>query len=141
MAITSKKVYISRSGFYALINRAHPKYEQASAYFRYFAIENYLLFTDIFTLNDVYNQIYREISPSLSKDFLRTVFLSDLNILYPEERDVKAALKTLINFQSSDLTFNQSLRAVLANRREVSQVLTFDYLHPLFGQGAFYLPM
>lgn len=137
----SKKVYVSRSGFYAFINRAHPKYEQASAYFRYFAQENYLLFTDIFTLNDVYNQIYAEISPSLSKDFLRTIFLSDVNIIYPEDRDIKSALKTLINFQSSDLNFSQSLRAVLANRREISQVFTFDYLHPLFGQSAFYLPI
>lgn len=139
--MTSKKVYISASGFYALINRAHPKYEQASAYFRYFALENYLLFTDIFTINEVYNQLYKEISPSLAKDFLRTIFLSDINMIYPEERDIKASLKTLTGFQSLDLTFSQSLRAVLANRREISQIFTFDYLHPLFGQGMFYLPI
>jgi predicted nucleic acid-binding protein len=137
----SKKVYITRSGFYSFINRADSKYEQASAYFRYFGLKNYFLFTDIFTINEVYNQIYTEISPSLAKDFLRTVFLSDLNIIYPEESDIKLALKTLINFQSTELTFSQALRAVLANKRGISQIYTFDYLHPLFGQSVFYLPI
>ncbi len=141
MAINSKKVYVSPSGFYALINRAHPKYNQASAYFRFFAQENYTLFTDTLTLSETYEQIYREISPSLAKDFLRTTFLGDINIIYPEESDIKAALKTLVNFQSTDLTFNQALRAVLANRRGISNVYTFDYLHPLFGQSMFYLPI
>jgi len=137
----SKKVYLSSSGFYAFINRAHVKYEQASAYFRYFAQENYILFTDIYTILEVYNQIYKDISPSLAKDFLRIITISDINIIYPEERDIKAALKTLINFQSTDLTFSQALRAVLANRRGVSQIHAFDYLHPLFGQSVFYLPI
>lgn len=141
MAIISKKVYVSRSGFYAFINRAHPKYEQASAYFRFFAQENYALFTDIFTLNEVYSLIYKEISPSLAKDFLKTIFLGDMNIIYPEESDIKAALKTLINYQSTELTFNHALRAVLANKRGISQIYTFDYLHPLFGQNVFYLPI
>jgi predicted nucleic acid-binding protein len=137
----SKKVYISSSGFYAFINRAHLKYEQASAYFRYFALEKYAIFTDIYTILEAYNQIYKEISPSLAKDFLRIITISDINIIYPEERDIKAALKTLINFQSTELTFSQSLRAVLANRRGINQVYTFDYLHPLFGQTVFYLPI
>lgn len=141
MAIISKRVYVSPSGFFALINRAHPKYNQASAYFRFFAQENYTLFTDSLTLSETYEQIYREISPSLAKDFLRTAFLGEINIIYPEESDIKAALKTLVNFQSTELTFNQALRAVLANRRGISNIFTFDYLHPLFGQTMFYLPI
>jgi predicted nucleic acid-binding protein len=67
--------------------------------------------------------------------------LGNINIIYPEESDIKAALKTLINYQSTELTFSQSLRAVLANRRGVTQVFTFDYLHPLFGLSVFYLPI
>ena len=138
---SSKKVYIARSGFYAFIDRAHPKHDQASAYFRYFSQEGYSLYTDSTTLIDVYNQIYKEISPSLAKDFLRTVFLGNINVIFPEESDIKAALKTLINYQSTELTFGQALRAVLANKRGVGQIFTFDYLHPLFGQTVFYLPI
>lgn len=139
--MTSKKVYISKSGFYSFINRAETKYEQASAYFRFFAEQKYTLFTDIFTINEIYGQIYKEISPSLAKDFLRTIFLSDINIIYPDESDIKSALKTLINFGSTDLSFVNALRAVLANKRGISQIFTFDYLHPLFGQNVFYLPI
>ena len=137
----SKKVFVARSGFYAFIDRAHPKHDQATAYFQYFAQEGYTLFTDLATLIDIYNQIYKEISPSLSKDFLRTIFLGNINIIYPDESDARAALKTLVNYQSTELTFGQALRAVLANRRGVSQIFTFDYLHPLFGQSIFYLPI
>jgi predicted nucleic acid-binding protein len=141
MATQSKKVYISSSGFYAFINRAHAKHEHASAFFRYFGLENYNLYTDILTINNTYNRIYQEISPSLAKDFLKTIFLGNINIIYPEESDFKAALKTLVNYQSTELTFGQALTAVLANRRGISQIFTFDYLHQLFGQTTFYLPI
>ncbi len=141
MTLQSKKVYIASSGFYALVDRAHQKYEHAAAFFRYFGIENYTLYTDILTINNTYNRIYQEISPSLAKDFLRTIFLGNINIIYPEEGDFKAALKTLVNYQSTELTFGQSLMAVLANRRGISQIFTFDYLHQLFGQTTFYLPI
>jgi len=137
----SKKVYIAPSAFYSFIDRAHPKNEQTAAFFRYFAEQGYTLFTDTQSLIETYNRIYREISPSLSKDFLRTLFLGNINIIYPEESDIKAALKTLVNFQSTELNFSQSLRAVLANRRGINQIFTLDYLHPLFGQSVFYLPI
>lgn len=137
----SKKVYITPSAFYAFIDRASLKHQEASAFFRFFGQEEYTLFTDSTTIEEVYNLVYKNMSPSLAKDFLRTIFLSNINIIYPEERDIKAALKTLTNYQSTDLTFNEALRAVLANRRGVSQIFTFDYLHQLFGLNVFYLPI
>jgi len=54
---------------------------------------------------------------------------------------MKAALKTLINYKNSELTFDQSQMAVFANRNSIPQVCTFDYVHPLFGLSAFYLPI
>jgi len=137
----SKKVYIAPSAFYSFIDRAHPKNEQTSAFFRYFGEQGYTLFTDTNTLAETYNRIYKEISPSLSKDFLRTIFLGNINIIYPEESDIKAALKTLVSYQSTELNFSQALRAVLANRRGINQIFTLEYLHPLFGQSIFYLPI
>ena len=137
----SKKVYITQSAFFAFIDRANSKHEQANAYFRFLAEEKYSLFTDSFTLAEVYDQVYKDISPSLGKDFLKTLFLGNVNIIYPEERDIKGVLKTLVNYQSANLTFNQALTAVLAYKRSISQVFTFDYLHPLFGLSVFYLPI
>jgi predicted nucleic acid-binding protein len=141
MPLISKKVYVAPSAFYSFVDRAHPENDQASAFFRFCAERGYALFTDTNTLVEVYNQIYKEISPSLSKDFLRTIFLGNINIIYPEEADIKATLKTLVNYQSAELTFSQALLAVLANRRGVGQIFTFDYLHPLFGLSVFYLPI
>ena len=140
MAI-SKKIYLAASGFYAFIDRAHVRHDHAVAFFRYFAQEEYALFTDTITINQAYDYIYKEISPSLARDFLRTIFLGNINIIYPDQGDIKAALKTLIGYQSTELTFADAIMAVLANRRGVSQIATFDYLHPLFGLSAFFLPI
>ncbi len=141
MALISKKVFIEASILCAFVDRAHPKHDQAAAYFRFFAEEEYLVFTDYYSLMEAYLIIYKEISPSLAKDFMRTMSLSNVNILYPEEQDSKVALKALVNYQSTDLTFPKALSAVLAQKRGITQICTFDYLHPLFGQALFYLPI
>lgn len=141
MAALSKKVFLTPNSMFAFIDRAHEKHEQASAFFRYFSEQEYQLFTNSITIHETYTQIYHRMSPSIAKDFLRTVFISDMNIIYPEESDVKAALKTLIAYRTTDLMFSQALTAVLANRRGVSQICTFEFLHPLFGLNVFYLPI
>lgn len=137
----SKKVYLAPSSFLGFIDRAHPMHEQAAAFFRYFAQEEYTLFTDLPTIIETYRLAYTNISPSLAKDFLRIMSITSMNILYPEESDSKAALKALVTYQSTDLTFTNALLSVLAYRRGINQVCTFEYLHPLFGLTAFYLPM
>ncbi len=141
MAVYSKKVYISPSALYAFIDRAHEKHNQASAYFRYFSEEEYLLYIDTVNLNQTYDIIYKKMSPSLAKDFLRIVSLSDINVIYPDESETKATLKTVINYNSLDLTLAEAFMAVIANKRGISQICTFDYLHPLFGLNTFYLPI
>jgi predicted nucleic acid-binding protein len=141
MALISKKVFVESSVFCAFIDRAHPKHEQAAAYFRFFAEQEYMLFTDHNSLIDAYLAIYKDVSPSLAKDFLRTLSLSNVNVLFPEEQDSKAALKALVTYQSTDLTFPKAISAVLSQKRGITQICTFDYLHPLYGQVMFYLPI
>lgn len=141
MPIFSKKVYIESSILCAFIDRAHPKHEQATAFFRYFAQEEYVLFTDSISIVSSYDTIYKDISPSLAKDFLRTLALSSINVIYPEEADMKATLKALVNYRSTELTYQKALVAVLANKRGIAQIATFDYLHQLFDLQLFYLPM
>jgi hypothetical protein len=139
--VNSKKVFITSQVLYAFVDRASPKYPEAAAYFRYFAQEKYHIYTGYLNISETYQEIYVKISPSLAKDFLRGVTLSSINVLYPTESDMKAALKTLINYRNSELTFMQSQMAVLSNRHGISQVCTFEYLHPLFGLSTFYLPI
>src|SRR5665213_3289802 len=104
MATVSRKVYIAPSVFIAFIDRAHPKHAQAAAFFRYFAQEKYQVFTSYLTIEEAYRSIYEKISPTLGRDFLRALVLGNINILYSDESNIKAALKTLINFRNAELS-------------------------------------
>lgn len=137
----SKKVYIAPDGFVAFVDRAHAKHAQASAYFRYFAQERYQLYTSIMTLNDTYTIIYNTISPSLARDYLRTMSLSAVNVIYPESAEMKQAIRTIESSNNVDLTFSKALMSVVCNRKNIPQIATFEYLHALFGLQAFYLPI
>ena len=137
----SKKVFLAPSSFLSFIDRAHPMHEQATAFFRYFGQESYSLYTDYPTLLETYRVIYSSISPSLARDFMRTMSISAMNIIYPEDSDAKSALKALNTYQSTDLTYNNALMSVLAYKRNIQQICTFEYLHPLFGLTTFYLPI
>ena len=141
MALRSKKVFVASDILYSFVDRGNVHYPESSAYFRYFAQEKYHVYTGYLNVSQTYEQIYTKISPSLAKDFLRGITLSSINILYPTEQEMKAALKALINYRNTDLTFFHSQVAVLCNRNSIPQVCTFEYLHPLFGLTTFYLPI
>lgn len=141
MTLLRKKVFVSGNVFFAFIDRAHPHHSEASAYFRFFAQAQYHLYTDNGSMGEAYQMIFQNISPSLARDFLRIIFLSNVNILYCDESDLKAAIKMLSTYQSNELTLQQALASVLAYRKGISQICTFEYFHPLYGLEAFYLPI
>ena len=141
MTNLSKKVFVTSSVMYAFVNRAASQHSQAAAYFRYFAQEKYQIFTSYLDIEYAYRQIYIKISPSLARDFLRGLILSSIYILYPTESDTKSALKALVNYRNTELDFKASQMAVLANRNNIPNICSFDYLHPLFGLTTFYLPI
>lgn len=141
MANVSKKVFIATSAFMAFVDRADPKHIHAAAYFQYFAEQKYQLYTGYLNLTEVHHEISAKVSGSSARDFLKAIDLGSINILYPEPADMKLALKTLINYRSTDLTFREAQMAVMASRRSISQICTFEYLHPLFGLTVFYLPL
>jgi predicted nucleic acid-binding protein len=141
MSLISKKVFIATSAFMAFMDRANSKYVQAAAYFQYFAQEHYQLYTGYLNLAEVHGEISERISGSFARDFLSAINLGSINILYPEPGDMKVTLKTLMNYRSTDLTFKEAQMAVIASRRSINQICTFEYLHPLFGLTAFFLPL
>lgn len=141
MAIQSKKVFIATSAFIAFIDRAHLKHAQAGAYFRYFAQEQYQLYSSSLSIAQTYEQISKDMSASVARDFLRAIILGNINILYADESDLKATQKAIISYQASGCTFTEAQNAVLADRNSISQICSFEYLHPLFGQSLFFLPI
>ena len=141
MPVTSKKVFLAPSSLYAFIDRAHEKHQQAAAYFRYFSEQEYMIYMDTINLNETYNIIYKKMSPSLAKDFLRISSLSDINIISPEDSDIKATFKTIASYNALDLTFSEATMAVVASKRNILSICTFEYLHPLYGLQTFFLPI
>ena len=137
----TKKVILSPDAIYAYIDRGSNKHQEAVAFFRYFSEQQYRVFIDSLSLNEVYSDIYKKMSQDLAKDFLRIISLSDMNVIYPDEGETKAAIKALINYRTLDLTFSQAVLSVVANRRSISQVVTVSYMPPLFGLQTFYLPI
>ncbi len=137
----SKKVYIAYDGFAAFIDRGHPKHVHASAYFRYFAQEQFQLYTSFVTINDAYEDLYKNLSPSIAKDFLRAMYMSSINIIYPEPSDIKSAIKVVATSSTLELTFSKALMSVLCNKRSIPQIYTFEFLHSLFGLQSFFLPV
>lgn len=137
---SNKKVFIESNVFYAYVNRAHANHIQATSFFRYFAQEEFQVFTSYHVLEETYSLIYNKISPSLASDFLKGISLSSVNIIYPSEADLKSIIKTQVNYQNKDLTLRDTQSAVLANRNNISQICTFDYLRQLFGQTKYNLP-
>jgi predicted nucleic acid-binding protein len=139
--MVSKKIYIAPDGLVAFVDRAHKKHVQATAFFRYFAQEKCQLYSNIVGINDTYMTIYNTISPSLARDFLRVLSLSNINVLYPENADIKMAIKIIETGNSVDLTFAKALMAVLCNKKSIPQIMTYEYLHALYGLQLFFLPV
>jgi predicted nucleic acid-binding protein len=136
-----KKVFVAKSAFLAFIDRANPKHAQAVAYFNYLAGEKYQLYTGYNTILEAYKTVSEDISPSLARDFLRAITLGAINVIFPTEADLKAAIKALTSSNSRDLTLNDAQMEVLAYRNNIQEIFTFNYLPSLFGLTAFILPM
>lgn len=137
----SKKVFIASDVLFAFIDRAHPKHREAAAFFRFFAENKYQLFTDILNVYDTYNLINDEMSITVAKDFIRILGLSNITILYPDESDMKAALKVFQNDKNTDLTLKKCIMAVLSDRKSIPQIATYEYMHTIFGLSMFYIPL
>ena len=139
--MVSKKVYIAPDGFVAFIDRTHPKHLHAGAFFRYFAQNQFQIYTTVVSIDEAYLELYHAISPSVAKDFMRAIQISAVNILYPEDSDMQRSIKTVITTPSVELTFSKALMAIICNKRSIPQICTFSYSPTLFGLQTFYLPV
>ncbi|MDE2026726.1 MAG: hypothetical protein KGJ07_09645 [Patescibacteria group bacterium] len=137
----NKKVLIATDVLVAFIDRANPRHLHAGAFLRYFAQEHYTLFTTPLAISDTYAILAHKISPAIAKDFIKALNLGSMNVIPPDESDVKMTYKTLLSSSSTEAGFNETLMQVVANRRNITQICTFSYLHPLFRLTTFYLPI
>lgn len=140
MIIRSKKVFLTPAVFFAFIDRNHPKNQQSRAFFRYFAQEKYHLTTASFSVLKTYYQLRKHMSYSLAKDFLRTLFLGNIEIVYPDESMMKTALRLILQNTGFDLNFDQALTNIIADRKQIPQICSFEYSSFYYGLQLFALP-
>ena len=79
-------------------------------------------------------------SYSIAKDFIRSLYLGDIELIRSEDSDEKSALRLILSEQNYDLTFEEALVNVLADRRQIPQICSFDSSRFLFGITPFTLP-
>jgi len=137
---SSKKVLVTSSVLFAFVDRNHPKHRQASAFLRYFAQDKFQVFVPLSEINLTYSQLKKHVSYGIAKDFLRTVFVGDLEILYSDEATAKTALKLALTPGQGDVSFSQVLINVLADKNQIPQICTLDFLKTYFGISIFNLP-
>jgi predicted nucleic acid-binding protein len=136
----SKKVLLAPSAFFSFIDRNHPKHSTSRAYFRYFANEGYRLFTTANTVTITYNQLQKHMSYSIAKTFLRTIYLGDVDIIYPDEAMTKSALRLIFSNTGGAIGFEQALINAVADRLQIPLIVSFEYSTNYFGVSAFTLP-
>lgn len=136
----SKKVLITPAVLFSFIDRQHPKHTQSEAFFRFFAQESFHLFASNFSIIQTYNDLKKHISYGIAKDFVRTAYLGSIEILYPDEFVTRQALKLVLNNTGADLTLEQALINVLADKNKISQIASFEYTNFYFGIEPFSLP-
>jgi hypothetical protein len=141
MPTISKKVYLADDIFTAFLDRAHEKHSQTAAFFRYFAMEKYHLFTDVINVYSAHAKVSESLSPTVAKEFLRTITLSNITLLYPDEGDMKAVYKIHLGDRTSDLSLAQTVMAVMADRKGIPQIATYNYMSTMFGLSVFYIPI
>lgn len=137
---SSKKILVTASVLFAFIDRNHPKHRQAAAYLRYFAQNQFQVFVPLSEIITTFSQLKKHVSFGIAKDFLRTTFVGDLEILYPDEAAAKTALKLALTPGQGDTSFSQVLINVLADKHQIPQICTLDFLKTYFGISIFNLP-
>ena len=140
MGIISRKVLVTPSVFFAFIDRNHPRHQEADAFFRYFAQEKFHVSVASFSIVKTYEQIKKHMSYAIAKDFLRIVYTGNVEITYPDEALTKAALRLVFSNSGQDLGIEHALINVIADRKQISQVASFEYQNFYFGIQSFSLP-
>lgn len=141
MAQNDKKVIIASHVFTAFIDRSHPNHGQAVAFFRYFSEEQYEVNTVLTTLIHTYQDIQETMGQSVAREWLKNMFLGSIQIIYPDETTVKTAIKLIMTTKNYNITIDQAIMNVVADKRHILSIATFEFFPFFFGVKPFTLPL
>ena len=133
MALQSRKIFIDSSVLISFVDRADVNHPKASKALENLARLKYHLYTSSQNATEVYAALSRETGMSVALDFLQAILQSDMEILFPQKADLISAHRMLRGNRERQLTLKEVLNAILMQRRDINQILTFNYWHNLFG--------
>lgn len=136
-----KRVIVSPGVLVAFIDRAHPNHGQAVAFFRYFSEERYEITIVLTSLIGIYENLQEYIGLSVAHKWLKSIFVGTIHIVYPDEQTVKAAVKLMLSTGSYNITIDQAVMNVTADRQNIAQIATFEFFPFFFGVKPFTLPL
>ncbi len=133
MAVQSRKIFVDSSIFISFIDRADSNHSRGVKIMESLAKAGSQLYTSSLAVNEVYSALSREAGMSVALDFLQAIIQSDIEVIYPQKADYIASHRMLRANKERQLTLREVLSATIMQRREVTQILTFNYWHNLFG--------
>ena len=141
MTQNDKKVIISNQVFFAFIDRSHQNHGQAVAFFRYFTEEQFELYTVLFSVAATYQDLQDHIGLSIARNWLKSIFLGNIQIAYPDEATIKAAIKLITSTYNYNITIDQAVMNVVADKKGIPFIATFEFFPFFFGIKPFTLPL
>ena len=133
MTIQSRKIFVDASAFISFIDRSESNHSTIVKALENLAKNKCQLYTSLQVIQEVYATISREIGVSVALDFLQASLLSDIETIFPQKVDLITAHRMIRGNRERQLTLREVLTATLMQRRNISQILTFNYWHNLFG--------
>lgn len=131
--MASKKIYVDSSVLYAFIDRADRNHRQAVRFMEHFSNQGAFLYTNYYTLQEVYGVANKQIGIAVAIDFLESILSSNVEILFPQKTDLIASFKLLKSNRNQQILFKETITATLMQRKGINQICTFTYWHGLLG--------
>lgn len=131
--MTSKKVFIDSSVLLAFVDRSEVNHFKAVKTMENLARINSQIYTSQQAVSEVYTALSREAGIAVALDFLQACLQSDMEILFPQKADLIAAHRVLRANRDRQLTLREALNAALMQRRDITQIISFNFWQNLFG--------
>lgn len=141
MVQNDKKVIIASHVFTAFLDRLHPNHGQAVTFFRYFSEEQFEVHAVLYTILITYHDIQETMGQSIAREWLRSMFLGSIQVIYPDEATIKTAIKLIMTTKNYNVTIDQAIMNVVADKKHIPFLATFEFFPFFFGVKPFTLPL
>lgn len=133
MAQPSHKLFIGSEIFYAFIDRADAKHNQITTFFEYLGSNSFHVYTSNLVVLETFNRLEKNISPTISAEFLTTILESSIEILYPTEFDFIVVQRFLKMNHTTPVAISEIITAHLMEKNGIAHIATFGSWNNLMG--------